>query len=52
MDRIRDDFVKAAERAARARFDMIELHCAHGYLLASFLSPLTNRRADEYGGSI
>ncbi|WP_226577379.1 oxidoreductase [Acuticoccus sediminis] len=52
MDRVKADFVQAAERAARAGFDMLELHCAHGYLLASFLSPLTNRRADEYGGSI
>lgn len=52
MDRIRDDFVRATERAARASFDMIELHCAHGYLLASFLSPLTNLRSDEYGGSL
>ena len=52
MDRLIQDFVQAAERAARAGFDMLELHCAHGYLLASFLSPLTNRRTDGYGGSI
>ena len=52
MDRIKADFVQATERAARAGFDMIELHCAHGYLLASFLSPLTNQREDEYGGGI
>ena len=52
MDEIRDDFVASTERAARAGFDMLELHCAHGYLLASFLSPLTNLRTDEYGGSI
>jgi anthraniloyl-CoA monooxygenase len=52
MDRIGRDFVSATERAARAGFDMLELHCAHGYLFASFISPLTNRRQDEYGGSI
>ena len=52
MDSIRDAFVASAERGARAGFDMLELHCAHGYLLAAFLSPLLNRRADEYGGSL
>ena len=52
MDKIRDSFVAAAERGARAGFDMLELHCAHGYLLASFLSPLTNQRSDEYGGAV
>ena len=52
MDRITAEFVQAAERGERAGFDMLELHCAHGYLLASFLSPLTNRRGDAYGGSI
>ena len=52
MDRIRDQFVSAAQRAARAGFDMIELHMAHGYLLSSFLSPASNRRTDEYGGSL
>ncbi|MEQ1617107.1 MAG: bifunctional salicylyl-CoA 5-hydroxylase/oxidoreductase [Terricaulis sp.] len=50
MDDIRDGFVGAARRGTRAGFDMLELHCAHGYLLASFLSPLTNRRSDQYGG--
>ncbi len=52
MDEIVARFVATTERAERAGFDMIELHCAHGYLLASFLSPLTNRREDDYGGSI
>ncbi len=52
MDRIKADFVQAARRADCAGFDMLELHCAHGYLFASFLSPLTNRRTDEYGGAI
>jgi anthraniloyl-CoA monooxygenase len=52
MDRIKTQFVEAAKRGERAGFDMLELHCAHGYLLASFLSPLTNRRTDEYGGSL
>jgi anthraniloyl-CoA monooxygenase len=51
MQRILDDFVFSAERGARAGFDMLELHCAHGYLLASFLSPLTNKRGDAFGGS-
>jgi anthraniloyl-CoA monooxygenase len=51
MDRVKADFVAATKRAIDAGFDMIELHCAHGYLLSSFLSPLTNQRTDEYGGS-
>jgi anthraniloyl-CoA monooxygenase len=51
MDRITADFVRATKWAHEAGFDMLELHCAHGYLLSSFLSPLTNRRDDEYGGS-
>lgn len=52
MDRIRDDFVAATRRAAEAGFDWLELHCAHGYLLSAFLSPLTNQRSDDYGGSL
>ena len=52
MDMVRDQFVAAANMAARADFDLLELHCAHGYLLASFISPLTNRRQDEFGGSL
>jgi len=52
MDRIKAAFVAAVERGERCGFDMLELHCAHGYLLASFISPLTNKRADQYGGSL
>ena len=52
MDAIIADFVAATKRADRAGFDMLELHSAHGYLIASFLSPLTNQRGDDYGGSV
>jgi anthraniloyl-CoA monooxygenase len=52
LDEIRGQFVAAARAAARAGFDLLELHCAHGYLLSSFLSPLTNQRTDRYGGSL
>lgn len=52
MDRVRDDFVRSTRWAAEAGFDWLELHCAHGYLLSSFISPLTNQRNDEYGGSL
>ncbi|MDA8109237.1 MAG: bifunctional salicylyl-CoA 5-hydroxylase/oxidoreductase [Betaproteobacteria bacterium] len=52
MDRVRDEFVRATRLADEAGFDMLELHMAHGYLLASFISPLANGRADEYGGPI
>jgi anthraniloyl-CoA monooxygenase len=52
LEEIRGQFVAAAQAAARAGFDLLELHCAHGYLLSSFLSPLTNQRTDRYGGSL
>jgi anthraniloyl-CoA monooxygenase len=52
MDEVRDQFVRSAQWAAEAGFDWLELHCAHGYLLSSFISPLTNQRTDEYGGSL
>jgi anthraniloyl-CoA monooxygenase len=52
MDRVLHDFVACARRAAEAGFDWLELHCAHGYLLSSFISPLTNHREDEYGGPL
>jgi anthraniloyl-CoA monooxygenase len=50
MDAVKEAFVAASQRGERCGFDMLELHCAHGYLLASFISPLTNKRTDEYGG--
>ncbi|MCP9229223.1 bifunctional salicylyl-CoA 5-hydroxylase/oxidoreductase [Mesorhizobium sp. LMG 17147] len=52
MDMVRDQFVASAEMAARCGFDMLEIHAAHGYLLSSFITPLTNRRIDSYGGSL
>src|SRR5215470_7353982 len=52
MDKVIGDFVQAVQRGARAGFDMVELHAAHGYLLASFISPLTNKRTDDYGGTL
>jgi len=52
MNSVRDDFVAATRRAVAAGFDWLELHCAHGYLLSSFISPLSNQRTDEYGGSL
>ena len=52
MDRVRNEFVAAAEAGERCGFDMLELHMAHGYLLSSFVTPVTNRREDDYGGSL
>jgi anthraniloyl-CoA monooxygenase len=52
MDMIRDEFVRSTEMAVRIGFDWLELHYAHGYLMSSFITPLTNRRTDEYGGSL
>jgi anthraniloyl-CoA monooxygenase len=52
MERVVDEFVRSAELAVMADFDMLELHCAHGYLLSSFLTPISNQRDDDYGGSL
>ncbi|MGH3088871.1 MAG: bifunctional salicylyl-CoA 5-hydroxylase/oxidoreductase, partial [Rubrobacteraceae bacterium] len=52
MDEVKTAFVRATQMGARAGFDMLELHCAHGYLLSAFITPLLNHRADEYGGSL
>jgi anthraniloyl-CoA monooxygenase len=52
LERVRDQFVRATRMGARCGFDILELHCAHGYLLSSFICPLTNQRTDEYGGSL
>jgi anthraniloyl-CoA monooxygenase len=52
MDTVRDQYVRTAEMAERAGFDMLELHYAHGYLMSAFITPLTNRRLDQYGGSL
>jgi anthraniloyl-CoA monooxygenase len=52
MDRVKADFVRATLMGEEAGFDMLELHCGHGYLLSSFLTPLSNRRSDEYGGNV
>jgi anthraniloyl-CoA monooxygenase len=52
MNTIRDAFVRATQMSDEAGFDMIELHYAHGYLMSSFISPLTNRRSDDYGGTL
>jgi anthraniloyl-CoA monooxygenase len=52
MDQVKADFVRATFMGEEAGFDMLELHCGHGYLLSSFLTPISNQRTDEYGGSI
>ena len=52
MERVEADFVRAAQWADQCGFDWLELHCAHGYLLSAFISPLTNRRDDDYGGAL
>jgi anthraniloyl-CoA monooxygenase len=52
MDKVNDDYIRATQMAARAGFDWLELHYAHGYLMSSFITPLTNKRIDQYGGSL
>jgi anthraniloyl-CoA monooxygenase len=52
MNRVRDEFIASTIKAQLIGFDWLELHCAHGYLLSSFISPLTNQRTDEYGGTL
>jgi anthraniloyl-CoA monooxygenase len=52
LEQVRAEFVRATELAVECGFDMIELHCAHGYLLSSFITPLSNHRTDEYGGPL
>ncbi len=52
MDTVLSDFVRATTMCREAGFDMVELHCAHGYLLSSFLTPVSNHRTDDYGGSL
>ncbi|HYK54530.1 MAG TPA: bifunctional salicylyl-CoA 5-hydroxylase/oxidoreductase [Candidatus Eremiobacteraceae bacterium] len=52
MDEVRERFVRATEMGESCGFDMLELHCAHGYLFSSFITPLSNQRTDEYGGSL
>ena len=52
MEQVRDDFMRATQMADEAGFDLVEMHGAHGYLLAGFISPLTNVRTDDYGGSL
>ena len=52
MDTVRDQYAAAAERAERVGFDMLEMHYAHGYLMSAFITPVLNKRDDEYGGSL
>lgn len=52
MDKVRDDYIRATEMAVRCGFDLLELHYAHGYLMSAFITPLTNRRTDDFGGSL
>ena len=52
MERVRDQFAQSTAMAIESGFDMVELHCAHGYLLSSFITPLANQRTDEFGGSL
>lgn len=52
LEEIKNQFIQSTYRAANAGFDWLELHCAHGYLLSAFISPLTNKRTDEYGGTL
>ena len=52
INRVKEDFKNAAIRSIKAGFDMIEIHGAHGYLLHSFFSPLSNKRTDNYGGTL
>lgn len=52
MDEVRDQFVRSTEMAERCGFDLLELHYAHGYLMSAFITPLTNQRTDDYGGSL
>jgi anthraniloyl-CoA monooxygenase len=52
MDAVKQQFVDAVQRGAEAGFDLLELHAAHGYLISAFISPLTNQRSDNYGGSL
>lgn len=52
MDKVRNDYVAAARRADAAGFDMLELHCGHGYLMSAFITPVLNKRDDEYGGAL